>query len=80
VDEPPVLRVRSSDAHVTELISLGAERSLTFRNLMALVQATDGMVYVESCGHGTRACLKMWMCAKGSTRFLRVMVNRARDE
>jgi hypothetical protein len=79
-DEPPVLRVRSSDASITELIGLGAERSLTFRNLMAIIQGSDGMVYVESgaCGHGTRACLKMWMCARGSTRFLRVMVNRVR--
>jgi hypothetical protein len=79
-DEPALRRVRSTDASITELIGVGAERSLTFRNLMALIQASGGMVYVEpgACGHGTRACLKMWMCARGSTRFLRVVVNRAR--
>ena len=77
-DEPPILRVRSTDSTITTLIGLAATRSQTFRNLLSLIQASDGMVYVEpgECGHGTRACLKMWMCARASTRFLRVMVRR----
>jgi len=77
-DEPEILRVRSSDVAITTLIDLAATRSVTFKNLVALIQASNGIVYVEpgACGHGTRACLKMWMGLSGQTRFLRVMVNR----
>jgi hypothetical protein len=79
-DEAPFFRVRSSDQAITQFIELAATRSLTFRNLVALIQTSDGIVYVEpgECGHGTRACLKLWMSASGSTRFLRVVVNRRR--
>jgi hypothetical protein len=75
-----MMRVRSTDSTITTLIELAATRSLTFRNLVTLIQASDGMVYVEpgECGHGTRACLKLWMQASGSTRFLRVVVSRVR--
>jgi hypothetical protein len=79
-DETPIFRVRSSDQAITGFIELAATRSLTFRNLVALIQGSDGIVYVEpgECGHGTRACLKLWMGTSGSTRFLRVVVNRRR--
>jgi hypothetical protein len=79
-DEPTIMRVRSTDSTIATLIDLAATRSLTFRNLVSLIQASDGMVYVEpgECGHGTRACLKLWMHASGSTRFLRIVVSRPR--
>ena len=73
-------RVRSSDARIAEFIELAATRSLTFRNLLELIETSDGIVHVEpgECGHGTRACLKVWMTSSGSVRFLRVIVNRKR--
>lgn len=76
--ESPMLRVRSSDASITELIALASARSQTLRNLVALIQTSDGIVHVEPgvCGHGARACLVIWMSATGSARFLRVLVNR----
>jgi hypothetical protein len=79
-DEASLMRVRSTDSTIATLIDLAATRSLTFRNLVSLIQASDGIVYVEpgDCGHGTRACLKLWMQASGSTRFLRVVVSRRR--
>ncbi len=79
-DDTPLFRVRSSDQAITQFIELAAARSLTFRNLVAVIQGSDGIVYVEpgECGHGTRACLKLWMGTSGSTRFLRVVVNRRR--
>lgn len=79
-DEPCMMRVRSSDATIAALIDQAATRSLTFRKLLSLIQASDGMVYVEPgrCGHGTHACLMVWMQASGSTRFLRVVVSRRR--
>jgi hypothetical protein len=36
---------------------------LTFRKPLTAIEATNGVVHVEpgSCGHGVRACLKIWM-------------------
>jgi hypothetical protein len=77
-DEAELFRVRSTDSAISGFIELAATRSLTFRRLLALVQASDGIVYVEpgECGHGTRACLKVWMRTRGDNRFLRVTVDR----
>jgi hypothetical protein len=71
-------RVRSSDTTITTFIDLAAARSITFKRLLGLIQVSDGIVYVEpgDCGHGTRACLKVWMGFSGRTRFLRVVVDR----
>jgi hypothetical protein len=76
--EPAIFRIRSSDRVISAFIDLAATRSLTFRKLVALIEASDGIVYVEPgpCGHGTRACLKVWMGVSGPNRFLRVMVDR----
>jgi hypothetical protein len=81
-DAPTIFRVRSSDSSISALIDLAAARSLTFRRLLTLIQASDGIVYVEpgECGHGTRACLKVWMRSSGSNRFLRVVVNRRKAD
>jgi hypothetical protein len=79
-DEPEFIRVRSTDIAIARLIELAATRSDTFRHLVASIQASNGIVHVEpgECGHGTRACLKVWMAVGGSTRFLRVVVNPKR--
>jgi hypothetical protein len=81
-DGSAMFRVRSSDRTITALIDLAATRSLTFKKLLTLIQASDGIVYVEpgNCGHGTRACLKVWMGTSGSTRFLRVIVDRRKAD
>ncbi len=80
--EAVVFRVRSTDRAISAFIELAATRSLTFRKLVALIEASDGIVYVEPgpCGHGTRACLKLWMGAGGPNRFLRVMVDRRKAD
>jgi hypothetical protein len=81
-DEATIFRVRSTDSAINGFIELASARSVTFRRLLALIQGSDGIVYVEpgQCGHGTRACLKVWMQAAGSNRFLRVVVDRRRAE
>jgi hypothetical protein len=77
-----IFRVRSTDRAISAFIVLAATRSLTFRKLVALIEASDGIVYVEPgpCGHGTRACLKVWMGVSGPNRFLRVMVDRRKAD
>jgi hypothetical protein len=76
-----VYRVRSTDRAISAFIDLAATRSLTFRKLVAVIEASDGIVYIEPgpCGHGTRACLKVWMGVSGPNRFLRVMVDRRKS-
>ena len=80
-DDAGIFRVRSSDKAITAFIELAATRSLTFKRLLALIQGSDGIVYVEpgQCGHGTRACLQVWMRTSGSNRFLRVLVDRRKS-
>jgi hypothetical protein len=70
-------RLRSSNGKLADLVGRATERSATFRTLTAAIQASNGIVYVEtgSCGHGVRACLKIWMQVSGPTRFLRIAID-----
>jgi hypothetical protein len=81
-DGMPRARVRSEDRVVAGLIADARERSETFRRLLMAIESTNGIVYVEPgrCGHGARACLKMWMEASGGNRYLRVLVDRQRSD
>jgi hypothetical protein len=77
-----IVRVRSSDPSLAALIDRAALRSATFKRLHDTIGASGGFVYVEpgSCGHGVRACLKMWMHVSGPNRFLRVVVERRKGD
>ena len=57
-ETPAVNHVRSSSLAITALIQQASERSQTFRGLVATINASDGIVYVEegACGHSVRAC------------------------
>src|SRR5712671_122559 len=75
-------RVRSSDGPLVGLIDQATRRSETFRRLIATIEASNGIVYVEPgpCGHGVRACLKMWMQVSGPNRFVRIMIKRSNGD
>ena len=77
-EDEAISRVRSTDSALNGFIELASARSMTFRRLLALIQGSNGIVYVEpgECGHGTRACLKVWMGAAGDNRLLRVVIDR----
>lgn len=70
-------RVRSTHAYIRAMIDEAAQRSATFRRLLAAIDKTDGIVYVEQgeCGHRVRACLTMSVTATPEYRFLRVLVD-----
>ena len=72
-------RVRSSDHALADLVGLATRGSKTFRQLVASIEMTNGIVYVEpgKCGHGVHACLQMWMQVSGQNRFLRVVIDGA---
>ena len=79
----PKSRVRSEDRVLAGFITRGSLGSATFRRLLTAIESTNGIVYVEAgkCSHGgVRACLQMWMHAAGGNRFLRVRVDRQRED
>jgi hypothetical protein len=75
-------RVRSSDPFIVALIAQGASRSGTLTRVLAAVEASNGIVYVEpgACSHGVRACLQMWIQVSGPNRFLRVVVDKRKAD
>jgi len=81
-DTPLRPRVRSSHAYLRAMIDEAALRSSTFRSIVAAIEATNGIVYVEHgpCIHSLRACLALDVTAAGDYRILRVNVDaRQRD-
>jgi hypothetical protein len=70
-------RVRSTRAYLRAMIEEAARRSPTFRHLVAAIEATNGIVYVEhgSCRQGVHACLALTVTAAGDYRILRVTVD-----
>jgi hypothetical protein len=64
------------------MVDEAARRSATFRRLVDVIEATNGIVYVEqgACGHSVRACLTLSVTPAGDYRILRVLVDaRQRD-
>jgi len=74
-------RVRSENPPIAQLIADAPGLSATFRNLVTAIDATNGIVYVESgrCGRSARACLVLNMQVAGPNRILRVVVTTRRD-
>jgi hypothetical protein len=76
--ESPLLfpHVRSSERWVLDLLREGGDRSATFRTLVALLERTDTIVYVEPgvCAFGKlHACLSHTIAVAAGTRYLRVV-------
>jgi hypothetical protein len=75
-------RVRAEDPGLAALIAEATGRSATLRQMIEVVDADDGLVYVERgrCGHGVRACLD-FLTVAGLHRFLRITLDdRGTDE
>jgi hypothetical protein len=79
-NDTAVLRIRSSDASITRLIELAIARSPTFKRLVATVEASNGIIYVEPgvCTGRVRSCLPIWISSGGPNRFMRIVVDRRR--
>jgi hypothetical protein len=78
----PAPRVRSSHPYIRAIMTEASVRSATFRRLVAGVEATDGIVYVEQgdCRPRAPACLPPVITAAGGARILHVLVDaRQRD-
>jgi hypothetical protein len=79
---PGVPRVRDTgDPQIAALIAEATARSATFRRLVAVIDDSDGIVYVEqgTCGHGVRACLSHSVVVAGPHRIIRIILSTRRD-
>jgi hypothetical protein len=75
-DVPALQRIRSENPRITEAIADGTARSVTFRRLVDIIDASDGLVYVMDgdCGHGVNACVLLSITIAGPFRVLRILV------
>ena len=75
-------RVRSHSPEVAALIRGASDASATFRRLIATIDDTDGLVYVDDgkCGHGVQACLPLTVQVSGPFRVLRIKVDARRRD
>jgi len=71
----------NGDSAVAALIEEGSRVSVTFRQLVAAIDRTNGLVYVEpgKCGHGVRACMPLSVTVAGPHRILRILLDLHRD-
>ena len=73
-------RLRSSSAAVAAALGAGTRDSATFRHLVAKIEETDGVVYIEEglCFKGVRACLLHLVAISGPNRLLQIRVDTHR--
>ncbi len=71
-------RVRGSSPEVARAIQDAWDRSSTFRELVATISGTDGIVYVHhgTCGRNVLACLVLGVTQAGPNRFLHIRVDK----
>jgi hypothetical protein len=75
-------RVRSSDPLIVAAIARGVERSPIFRGMIATIDASDGVVYLEEgvCWQQGRSCLLHSLTLSGPNRLLRIRVNARKPD
>jgi len=73
-------KVRSHNPELADVIRRAADASATFRRLIATIDGTDGLIYVDDgkCGHGVSACLLLAVQVAGPFRVLRIKVDARR--
>ena len=75
-------RVRTDSPLLARLIDEASARSATFRTLVDTINATDGIVYLQTgrCPGRVQACLSHSVTRSGPNRVLRIVVNVDRAE
>jgi hypothetical protein len=78
--ETRIPKVRSHSPEVADLIRRASDASVTFQRLIATVDGTDGLIYVDDgkCGHGVSACLLLSVQVAGPFRVLRIKIDARR--
>jgi hypothetical protein len=77
-DEARPSRVRILSPQIAPLVRDGLSRSPTLRRVVAAIDASNGIVYVEHgvCRGGSRSCLLGSLVLAGSSRMLRVLIQK----
>jgi hypothetical protein len=78
----PVARLRPTTPRLAALIEEATARSQTFRNMVAALETTDGMVFVNEgrCTRGATACLSFQLTQAGRHRLLFVFIDPRRPD
>ena len=73
-------RLRGSDPAIAAAIEQAHKQSPTFKQLLAAIDRTDGIVYVHygACGRNVRACLLLAVTQAGPNRILHIRVDHRR--
>lgn len=74
--------VRSTDPKILTLIDAGISRSAAFRNLIAMLNESDVIVYIEPklTRQGLAGYLSHHVVARGQYRYLRIVIEIAGSE
>lgn len=77
-----VVRLHPTTQRLAALIEEATARSSTFRNMVASIEATDGMVFIEEgkCPRGVPACLIWQLTQAGRYRVLFVVIDTRRPD
>ena len=78
----PGARLRPTTPRLSALIEEAAARSPTFRNMIASLETTDGMVFVDEgpCTGRVNACLKLQLTQGGRYRLLFIVIDPRRPD
>ena len=78
---PPMSHIRTADPKVAAVVQTAFDRSVTFRKMVAIIDASDSYVYVQGgkCSHSVRACF-VSVTASSTNRYMRVIVDSSRSE
>lgn len=78
----PWARVRATNARVEKLLSLGLDRSATFRQLVRRIEASDVIVYIEARNdmRDDVGASMRFITKSPSDRYVRVLLNARHNE
>jgi hypothetical protein len=78
----PAARLRPTTPRLAALIEEATARSPTFRKMVASLESTDGMVFIDEgrCARGANACLTFQLTQAGRHRLLFVFIDLRRPD
>jgi hypothetical protein len=71
----PFFRVRTLDAHVSDMLAVGYQRSTTFRRLVDVLEDSDVIVHVERRAIVSDTAFLHFVTHAGGNRYLRITLD-----
>ena len=78
----PAARLRPTTTRLAAFIEEATARSPTFRTMVASLEVTDGMVFIDEgkCARGAKACLRFLLTQAGPYRLLFIVIDPRRPD